>query len=154
MPGMSGWDVAERLRAMCGRDLKILMLSANAFERHGLSGQQASHDAFLLKPVDLGSLLDALGRHLQLEWIMPEVRETGTGARDSVQVSAATREHVDRLKALVQIGHVRALEGEIKSLAAADPAAEALATRLFDHLDRFDLAGIGRILEDLPDEWR
>lgn len=154
MPGMSGWDVAERLRASCGRDLKILMLSANAFERHGLSGQQASHDAFLLKPVDLGSLLDALGRHLQLEWILPEAREGDTAARDRVEVSAATREHVEKLKALVQIGHVRALEGEIKALAAADPAADKLAVRLFDHLDRFDLAGIGRILEDLPDEWR
>ena len=146
--------VAERLRASCGRDLKILMLSANAFERHGLSGQQASHDAFLLKPVDLGSLLDALGRHLQLEWILPEAREGDTAARDRVEVSAATREHVEKLKALVQIGHVRALEGEIKALAAADPAADKLAVRLFDHLDRFDLAGIGRILEDLPDEWR
>lgn len=152
MPGMSGWEVAERLRAMRGAQLPILMLSANAFERHGPSGQQANHDAFLLKPVELGALLDTLGRHLKLEWTVPDEPKVGGSRSSGKAVSQAAQEHVARLKSLVQIGHIRALEGEIKALEAADTMSAGLARRLFDALDRFDLAGMARMLEELPDE--
>lgn len=157
MPGMSGWEVAAHLRAVHGRALAILMLSANAFERHGQSGQEADHDAFLLKPVDLGALIDSLGRHLKLDWITQDSvdgRRNADTARDGNAITAAAREHADRLKSLVRIGHVRALEGEIRSLEQSDPAAAPLAARLYECLDRFDLVAMGRMLEELPDEWR
>lgn len=154
MPGMSGWDVAESLRAIFGRGFSILMLSANAYQRHGLSGQEASHDAFLLKPIDLSALLDAVGRHLQIDWVMPDADKASSDVSPAKSISPVVREHLERLKSLVQIGHVRALEGEIKALEAADPAARHLADSLLDCLDRFDLARLSRILEDLPDEWR
>lgn len=157
MPGMSGWEVAGHLRALHGRSLTVLMLSANAFERHGQSGQEADHDAFLLKPVDLGALIDSLGRHLKLEWITQDSDngQHGTAlACGGHGITAAAREHADRLKALVRIGHVRALEGEIRGLEQADPAAASLAAKLYECLDRFDLAAMGRMLEELPDEWR
>lgn len=154
MPGMSGWEVADRLRARFGRELSILMLSANAFERHGAVRKQASHDAFVLKPVELGALIDTLGRHLQLEWVMPRENQRDTTNSSGIGISKAAKEHAVRIRTFHQIGHVRALEGEIKALEASDPAAAPIAARLFDCLDRFDLAGIGRIMEDLPDEWR
>jgi DNA-binding response OmpR family regulator len=157
MPGMSGWEVAAKLRSTYGSGLAILMLSANAFERHGLSGQQAAHDAFLLKPVELGGVIDALGRHLRLEWLFAEQEghAKSAEAETSLQrISPAAREHVERLASLVRIGHVRALEGEIQALSQAEPAGAELAERLFGCLDRFDLAAMGRMLEDLPDEWR
>lgn len=157
MPGMSGWEVAGHLRALHGRSLPILMLSANAFERHGQSGREADHDAFLLKPVELGGLLDSLGRHLRLEWITQDSENSEQGsvrADDADGISAAAREHAQRLKSLVRIGHVRALEGEIRNLEQADPAAAPLAAKLYECLDRFDLAAMGRMLEELPDEWR
>ncbi|MGV3512789.1 MAG: hybrid sensor histidine kinase/response regulator [Novosphingobium sp.] len=154
MPGMSGWEVTERLRARFGRDLLILMLSANAFERHGLTGQQASHDAFVLKPVELDALIDTLGRHLRLEWVMPRASRREATNGSGIGISEAARDHAARIRSFQQIGHVRAIEDEIKALATSDPAAAPMAARLFDCLDRFDLAGIGRILEDLPDEWR
>ncbi|MBB4613527.1 ATP-binding response regulator [Novosphingobium taihuense] len=157
MPGMSGWEVAGHLRALHGRSLAILMLSANAFDRHGQSGREADHDAFLLKPVELGALIDSLGRHLSLDWITSDsgnFRQSNVLSSCSDGIAAAAREHAERLKSLVRIGHVRALEGEIRSLEQADPAAAPLAARLYDCLDRFDLAAMGRMLEELPDEWR
>ncbi|WP_410954439.1 hypothetical protein, partial [Pseudomonas aeruginosa] len=65
-----------------------------------------------------------------------------TGTLDS----AATR-HVDRLKELLRIGYVRGIEAEIRALATHGPDAKGLADRLFDRLDRFDLAGMKRELE-------
>ncbi|WP_298286751.1 ATP-binding protein [Novosphingobium sp.] len=150
MPGMTGWEVAAHLRAVHGKSLKILMLSANAEERHGLSGQAADHDAFLLKPVELGSLLDAIGRQLDLTWNYPQPAAAADEPADtSTQVSQIAREHAERLKTLVRIGHVRALEGEIRALEQADPAAGPLVAKLYACLDRFDLAAMGQTLEEL-----
>lgn len=150
MPGMTGWEVAAHLRAVHGAALKILMLSANADERHGLAGQAADHDAFLLKPVELGGLLDTVGRQLGLEWTYPpQLDVSGGPAPDAVAISEAAREHAERLKSLVRIGHVRALEGEIRALEQADPAAAPLVAKLYACLDRFDLAAMAKTLEEL-----
>ena len=55
----------------------------------------------------------------------------------------------EKLKSLVRIGHVRAMEEEIRSLERADPNAAPLVAKLYDCLDRFDLTALGRTLEDL-----
>lgn len=150
MPGMTGWEVAAHLRALHGPALKILMLSANADERHGLAGQAADHDAFLLKPVELGGLIDAIGRQLGLAWVYPQVASPAERPADAAAaISDAAREHAERLKSLVRIGHVRALEGEIRALEQADAAAAPLVAKLYACLDRFDLAAMGKTLEEL-----
>lgn len=153
MPGISGWETASHLRAVHGRNLAIVMLSANAEERHGRGGEVADHDHFLLKPVDLSVLVDALGRVLALEWIWPApvAIAAAPAATTRNRLSEAGRAHADKLKSLVQIGHVRALEGEIRSLERADPGAAPLAAKLYDCLDRFDLVAFGRTLEDLQE---
>lgn len=151
MPGISGWETASHLRAVHGRNLAILMLSANAEERHGRDGQVADHDHFLLKPIDLSVLVDALGRVLALDWKWPAPVAVAAAppALTRNKLSEAGRVHAEKLKSLVQIGHVRALEGEIRSLERADPGAALLAAKLYDCLDRFDLVALGRTLEDL-----
>ncbi len=151
MPGISGWETASHLRAVHGRSIAILMLSANADERHGLGGQAADHDHFLLKPIDLSVLIDVLGRLLLLNWTWPkpalssQIGEVKAGAA----LSDAARVHTEKLKSLVRIGHVRAMEEEIRNLERADPLAAPLVAKLYDCLDRFDLTAIGRTLEDL-----
>ncbi len=150
MPGISGWEAAAHLRAVHGPALRIIMLSANASERHGSSGHQPDHDRFLLKPIDLSLLIDTLGELLGLEWTRPSTADPSqSGGSESVtELSPAAREHAERLKSLVRIGHVRALEDEIRNLERADPNARVLVATLYDCLDRFDLAGLGRTLEE------
>nr|WP_246385742.1 hybrid sensor histidine kinase/response regulator [Novosphingobium hassiacum] len=150
MPGISGWEAAAHLRAVHGAAMRIIMLSANASERHGASGQEPDHDRFLLKPIDLSLLIDTLGELLGLEWTRPVSADAAKSERrDSVpELTPAALEHAQRLKSLVRIGHVRALEDEIRNLERADPNARVLIATLYDCLDRFDLAGLGRTLEE------
>jgi signal transduction histidine kinase/DNA-binding NarL/FixJ family response regulator len=151
MPGMSGWETAAHMRAMHGRGIAILMLSANADERHGLDRQVASHDHFLLKPIDLSVLIDVLGRLLALNWIWP-AQMTPSPVQEgqaAVLLPDAAKVHVEKLQSLLRIGHVRGMEEEIRNLEHADPNAAALVAKLYDCLDRFDLTALGRALEEL-----
>lgn len=152
MPGISGWDTAEHLRAVHGSALRIVMLSANAHERHGRDGVQQDHDLFLLKPVELAALVDALGDQLGLVWVRDEAESfaaPGGEAAAQAALSPVAHAHVEKLRELLRIGHVRGIEAEIRSLEAAAPEAQGLIAALYDCLDRFDLAALGRTLEGL-----
>jgi signal transduction histidine kinase len=62
MPGMTGWQMARELRAMPDlKALKIVMVSANAHEYvPGTVADERPHDAFVMKPVDVQTLLDRI----------------------------------------------------------------------------------------------
>jgi signal transduction histidine kinase/DNA-binding NarL/FixJ family response regulator len=149
MPGISGWDTAVQLRERLKLDLRIMMLSANSQEFHKPDFPRPVHDMFVVKPVEFGALVEAIGGLLNLSWTWQE-----TAPAVVPQPSAATaefndeaRRRVARIGELLRIGHVRGLEQEIGELDAADPRAQPLAARLLVSLDRFDLAGMARELE-------
>jgi len=68
MPGMTGWEVAARLRAERHDALCILIVSADA---HVLSGGRIGpvyHDDYLIKPLRLPDLYDKMQLLLDLVW--------------------------------------------------------------------------------------
>ncbi|MET0375183.1 MAG: response regulator [Rhizorhabdus sp.] len=66
MPGMSGWETREALRAGPASGLKIVMVSANVEELRSANGDPAS--AFVAKPFDFATLLTVIAAQLQLTW--------------------------------------------------------------------------------------
>jgi CheY-like chemotaxis protein/anti-sigma regulatory factor (Ser/Thr protein kinase) len=151
MPGLSGWETAKCLRAALGADLRIIMVSGNVHEHRSVSTDSPAHDQFLVKPVELGALIDAVGSQLALRWLFEDRaepdRSTAIAGSPTERLSAAAWPHLDRLKELLRIGHVRGVEQEIKALAAAAPEADGLVARLFDGLDRYDFAAMNAALE-------
>lgn len=151
MPGLSGWETARRLRARHGASLRIVMLSANAHERHGPADGEPVHDQFLTKPVELGGLIDTIGVLLALRWT--HARDDSAQGDDAPAAPAAplpdaARPHVQKLHELLKIGHVRGIEGEIKALAAAAPDSRDMIDRLYGCLDRFDLPALRATLDE------
>ena len=66
MPGMSGWQLAEKLRA---KEIKvpIVMISAEAAEGLIQDTETPLHNDYLVKPIHMGSLLQALAFHLNIQ---------------------------------------------------------------------------------------
>ena len=159
LPGISGWQVASRLRAAQGRGIRILMLSANTQEFHRPETPDPVHDHFLTKPVEFTALTDVIGGLLGLVWRMEPLGEaevspsrSGEAEEPAVPIAApvldgAAAGHVERLRELLRIGYVRGIEAEIRALAEHGDEAQQLAARLFERLDRFDLAGMKKELE-------
>ncbi len=145
MPGMTGWTVAQRLRAQFGERLKIVMVSANAHEFAAGGDGNADHDGFVLKPVELETLLDVLATRLGLAWDAalpspppvppPAVSLQGAGGQ------------IAELRRLGQLGHVRGIENELAALERDFPEAQALVAQLRDKVRAFDLKAYLRLLE-------
>ena len=156
MPGISGWETAARLRERMGEDISILMLSANAQEFHRPETQEPTHDHFLVKPVEFNQLIETVGGLLDLAWALAGDVPKSAVAASAVDMPDAPvpptldtdgRAHTARIRELLRIGYVRGIEQEIRQL-AEHPATAPLADKLFACLDRFDLPGMSRIVEE------
>lgn len=153
LPGISGWETALQLRERLSHTIHIIMLSANTPEFHKPEFPNPVHDLFLVKPVEFGALIDAVGGLLNLAWnweaLTPDPADQPAAAASRLDLSEAARGHVERLRDSLRIGHVRGIEAEIKLLAQAAPESGALIAVLYDCLDRFDLAAMARKLEEI-----
>ncbi|WP_341485796.1 ATP-binding protein [Thioclava sp. GXIMD4215] len=98
MPGMSGWEVAARLRAL-DPEMRVVMLSGNA---HDSQAEGAGlQDGFLSKPVDLDALLAEIGGLLQIDWLY-DARPAERPAKPDLPADL-----LERLLAAAEIGHRR-----------------------------------------------
>ncbi|MEX2335575.1 MAG: ATP-binding protein, partial [Pseudohongiella sp.] len=68
MPGIDGLALAEILRTK-GFQQPIIMISADAHERHRGSQSPSSHDEYLVKPINNQQLLESIGSLLSLNWV-------------------------------------------------------------------------------------
>jgi signal transduction histidine kinase/CheY-like chemotaxis protein/purine-cytosine permease-like protein len=75
MPGMNGWDTAAALREICGDDVAILMVSANAHDFSRGRRETDCHDDFLIKPYEISDLFERLQALLDLQWIAADSNE-------------------------------------------------------------------------------
>lgn len=127
MDDMDGWEAARRLRAL-GLRMPILMVSANAFENRPEPLQAAGCQAFIDKPVMESQLLDALQRHLELEWVSELAGPAWTPppARLTLRWPA---EAASVLLRLARLGHPAGLRAALQELLRAHPdhAADAEA---------------------------
>jgi signal transduction histidine kinase/CheY-like chemotaxis protein len=149
LPDISGWELAQQLRQTQGlEEIKILIVSANAHEYR--PGAGPVHDAFMVKPVELQTLLERIGTLLALNWIYEG--DASVAAKSDVAVdrpSERSRHHLDDLYRLGRIGHVRGIEAKLRELELEDPVNEAFATELRSLVTSFDLKRYMTVLEAL-----
>jgi CheY-like chemotaxis protein len=148
MPGLNGWEVAERLRSRFGRNITILMASGNASELVGAEGKGLEgglHDGFVLKPVDQALFFEQLGRQLNLTWLY---EGTDRAPWRASALPDAARAHLSELARLARTGHVRGLAAALAALDAAVPDAKPLVGRLTAALDAFDLVQFQKLLNE------
>lgn len=125
MPGLDGWRTAEQLR-LERPDLRIMMVSANAHDGQAVDREALLHDAFLMKPFDLGRLLAQLQALCGLEWIYeaPGHAKSDTAGPDGLPKDAAW--HIAELIHLGEIGYARGIQAKLDEMESEDRAYGAL----------------------------
>jgi CheY-like chemotaxis protein len=151
MPVMDGFEAIRQLRAdhTLG-DLRIIALSASAFDATRAQSVAAGCDAFLAKPLRFDEVLQVLGRELDLQWTygasdpsaLAADLPVASGDGDARLALPLARE----LHELALAGDVRALERRLGDLRTAGAAPPLLLDRL-DALTRsFDMRGLRNLL--------
>lgn len=157
MPGESGWDVADGLRRLFGDRIRIIMVSANAYEAQGPGDGRAPHNAFVAKPIDIHALLDQIQALTGLEWIHaadppPPVPCPETSAPPAPAIAPSPKSwprHIDDLRQLGRIGYIRGIEAKLREIEAEDASALPVVERLRALLRAFDLKGYMRSLDEI-----
>lgn len=148
MPDLSGWQVAKALREGPGMErMKIVMVSANAHE-YNQGGDNELHDAFVMKPVNVQVLLDAIAGVLHLNWkrepISPPQREEKTALQHSF-----SSHHLADLYQLGRIGHVRGIQAKLEEIARENPDNAAFAAHLQELIGKFEFKRYMSALQDV-----
>ena len=141
LPDVTGWHVVHELRGLDGgAALRVLMVSANAHE-YSPGGGDFPHDGFVMKPVELAQLLEAVRSQLKLTWRHEAAAESvAIAARPGDHVIAEdSRRHLDDLYQLGLIGHVRGIQAKLREVEAEDAANESLVGELRGMVNRFEM---------------
>jgi len=161
MPGMDGWELAARIRAMGHRTARIVIVSANAGELLRPLEEDSHHDAVIPKPIDFPLLLETIAARLGLSWTDmpapgPAVPEPATLEAAGAPAAPLHPEQAAQLRGLALIGYVRGIRTRLDEMAAEDPpAAPALAAlrelvaqfRLDEFMAELDRMQEGRMQE-------
>jgi signal transduction histidine kinase/DNA-binding NarL/FixJ family response regulator len=154
MPDLSGWTVAEELRAIGElAQMRIMIVSANAQEYS--SHAATPHDAFIMKPVQLQRMLEQVGALLNLQWVYQPERAAGPAKTESATDGNAAprpRHHIDDLYRLGRIGHVRGIEAKLREIELEDSANESFTAHLRSLVSNFDLKRYMTVLEAMRAE--
>lgn len=120
MPGMSGWELAQHIRAQMPESC-IMMISADANTQPPI--EPAPNDGYIIKPVRREDLLLQLERKADIEWLYEdELCRVDTTPMPTAPINksqaldAKTREELIRL---AQIGYANALRNRLTQLKEA-----------------------------------
>ncbi len=147
LPDLTGWQVAEQLRAKHPQ-MRIVMVSANAHEFHP-GGEGSSHNAFIMKPIDMQALLDCTAQLLGLKWTYesPPAANGEITSESASTLPSHSRHHLDDLYQLGRIGHVRGIQAKLRQMEEEDSANRPFATQLRGLVANFDLKRYMNVLE-------
>ncbi len=121
MPGMDGWEVARRLRAMGHTAARIVIVSANAGELRQPPDPAAHHDAVIPKPVDLALLFDTIAMRMGLTWTDLSATVRSPDAPGRAPPAPLAPAQAAQLRELALIGYVRGIRKRLDEMEAEDP---------------------------------
>jgi CheY-like chemotaxis protein len=135
MPGTDGLQLAGELRSQ-GYKAPIIMISADAQEHHSNPRHDASHNDYMVKPINNQKLTERIGQLLELEWIHADeevILDLVPRAAAEVNVSLPDHPLVRELLAYARIGHKKGASGKLDQI-ESEALLEAATMNVFRDL--------------------
>lgn len=148
MPGMTGWQLVERLRED-GQTAPIIMLSANIGDGASSIRKGDGHSDAIAKPVDIRQLSDKLALHLGLTWIYEGDASQEKAGPTPVKNPGAN--NIYDLIQLAEIGYIRGLEAKLDDLSST-PEHRAFTEAARHYIKSFDMTGLMTFLKQFREE--
>ncbi len=114
-----------------------MMVSAEAREFSAQAASDQPHDDYLIKPFELPELFDRIQTLLDIEWIYDPMVIARADAPGFVAADLPRR-HIDALRQLGEIGHLRGIEAKLAEIESERPESAAFVDQLRLHARGFD----------------
>jgi CheY-like chemotaxis protein len=124
MPGIDGWETLRRLRALGLQQVKVAIVSANAFDRGLENDVGITPDDFIVKPLRHSELLDWLEQRLQLVWQDAPAAHAKAPLIPTRAISAASappHEDLIALQELLRLGYFRGIMNKLTAISTEQP---------------------------------
>ncbi len=152
MPGISGWELADQLRA-AGHKAPIIMVSADASGLQQFGTREIPSADYLTKPVDLSQLLEKVGRVLRLQWRYHEVAPNSPAAGGpEPPLLLPPEELLTGLRRFCRIGYSAGVRNQLERIRQAAPACSAFVDRAEALAVRFQFADLLELIRRLEDD--
>ncbi|OSQ49414.1 ATPase [Thalassospira alkalitolerans] len=154
MPGLSGWEVAKRVRQGMDFKVPILMLSADAGSERTKPEYKQLHDAYLVKPFVLDDLFDRLATLMSLSWAYDDAADGAVVIPDICfdDHEIPPPEKLRQLATLGQIGFVRSIEVTLKDIEVSHPDTVRFCQHMLKLTKSFRLKDFLAAIEEVGQE--
>ncbi|MBU0587710.1 MAG: response regulator [Gammaproteobacteria bacterium] len=142
MDDMDGWQTAMQIRQKGYDTIPIIVVSANVFENQATRLKESGCQAFVGKPVLESELMEALQRHLGIEWVTSEVLPYAASSASVGDIPKLPDDARAELIRLVRLGHVYGLHKALDRLATEDPSLSASCTQLRGFVNSLELESL------------
>jgi hypothetical protein len=127
-----------------------MMVSDNAHDFQAVDQGGSIHDAFLIKPFTIQSLLESVQLLCKQEWIYaapPRQEEEPTAKSPAQAMPSGTRYHVEQLIHLGQIGYVHGIYAKLAELDAENVAYKPMTSQARAYVSQFQFDDYLRFLK-------
>jgi CheY-like chemotaxis protein len=137
MPVMDGMEATEKIRALPGgRDVKIVAVTASAFQEQRAELLAAGMDDFIGKPFRAGEIYECMARQLGIRFTYEGIQEPGQVVQlTPAMLSALPAELLDRLKIALESLDSERISHVIQETASYDVQLQKALLHLADVFD-------------------
>jgi signal transduction histidine kinase/DNA-binding NarL/FixJ family response regulator len=150
MPVMDGLEATRRiLQIEALRLVPIIIVSASITSEDQAHALAAGACAFLSKPIENGHLLQKIGAHLRLDWIVEDAipEPLSSSAQGTEQLAIPVGPEMERLHELALAGNMRGIKQWAGELAARDAQYQPFAEKLQKLAQGFRSEAIVRLVD-------
>jgi hypothetical protein len=149
MPDIDGIEITQRIRQIVAvKDVKIIIISASAFEETRKECQNAGANDYLTKPFKVNELLDILQKQLNLQWIYEATEPTPTSEADIFHLIPKIPKYVrEKIVHYARLGNVKKIANLTKEFGEKEPTVNPLLDEINRLLKQFQFNKIIELLE-------
>ncbi|MCU4676221.1 response regulator [Catenovulum sp. 2E275] len=150
MPGMTGFELTRLLREK-SLFTPIIMVSADARENQLQDTTQHAHNDYVVKPVQLDTLIEKIGEHLNLQWnykTSETLEQFDEKNKPQQQIPVLSENIINELLALSEMGYYKALLSKLKKLQTDNSATPEFISQLLILCNKFQFKQISQILRE------
>ena len=139
MPGMDGWETIRRIRDGGIGNVRICILSANAFEKNVDDLFGISRVDFIVKPFRVEDMLDWLGEQLSLDWLYATAppQPVISSPLPPPEIVPPDTAQLAALRDMVEMGYMRGIRERVDIIEGLDPAHAEFVKIMRALVDRF-----------------